>query len=401
MAPGMNFVELANNVVLDCRSGTSVNVDISNLNEGWLEFDGNISGSAAINLLDTAGNEIDIYGNNSSWTGGLNVYGNSYVYAGTDTALGTGPLTFGNSSAATVYFETNNPSIGSLNDNNTAPYSSLNFDSGSPSQLTINQTQDGTYSGHISGNGSLVKSGTAALTLTGSNDYSNGTYLNQGTLVAGSSSALGTGTGYFNGGKLNIASGVILTNPLDLTNGGTLSGNGTIGSAITAGTGVIIAPGNSPGNLTFSAGLTLADGGTINFQVQNANGPAGTGYDLITVSGGVLNLTASSHTLLFNLSFINSDGLDGTPSNFNPTNSYSWMFATSNSAITGFDPNQFQLATSGTSSTVTGTFTFSESGDQHSLYINFSPVPEPSTYALLTLGLGIAVLPLLRRRRVR
>jgi hypothetical protein len=134
--------------------------------------------------------------------------------------------------------------------------------------------------------------------------------------------------------------------------------------------------------------------------VQDANGPAGTGYDLINVSGGLLNLTAAANTLTFNLVSLLANGNSGDAVNFNAANNYSWTFATSASAITGFSAGQFHLdASSFTNNLAGGTFSFSLSSDQKSLLLNFAPVPEPSTWALLATGLGTVVLVSRRRRR--
>src|SRR5262249_53675283 len=51
-----------------------------------------------------------------------------------------------------------------------------------------------TFSGTISGSGSLVKEGEGTLMLSGNNSYTGGTLVNEGTLAVGSSTALGTGT---------------------------------------------------------------------------------------------------------------------------------------------------------------------------------------------------------------
>lgn len=268
--------------------------------------------------------------------------------------------------------------------------------------LTISTSSSDSFTGVISGAGGLVKTGSGTQTLGGSNTYGGGTTVNQGTLVYGAAGAFGSGGVTLNGGSISVGSGLTLTNSLTFSGSAiVLGGNGTIGSAITADSHVVISPGNSPGNLTFSAGLTLASGGAISFQVYNANGPAGTGYDLITVSGGTLALTASANSITFNLVSIDGGNNSANAINFNPASSYSWTFATSaNSLITGFNPNQFNLVNGFTNNLAGGTFSFSESVDQHSLLLNFTPaaVPEPSTWALLVAGLG-AVTVISRRRR--
>ena len=70
--------------------------------------------------------------------------------------------------------------------------------------LTFEQAKDGYYAGTISGAGSLIKTGSAALTLAGNNTYEGGTVLKGGTLEITSDASLGAKTGSvtFDGGKL-------------------------------------------------------------------------------------------------------------------------------------------------------------------------------------------------------
>ena len=63
-----------------------------------------------------------------------------------------------------------------------------------------------------------------------------------------------------------------------------------------------------------------------------------------------------------------------------------------------FDPDAFVLDTSLFSSDAAlgGSFTIFQEGNQ--IMLGFTPVPEPSTYALMALGLGFVVWSLRRRR---
>jgi hypothetical protein len=66
-------------------------------------------------------------------------------------------------------------------------------------------------------------------------------------------------------------------------------------------------------------------------------------------------------------------------------------------SLTGFNAADFTIDTSNFVNGVSGTPFLTS--DASNIYINFTPVPEPSTYALLGLGLGAVLFPVLRRRK--
>ena len=341
-------------------------------------------------------NTIALSGDNAALALDFNVHNGTLVFA-SDTAAGTGAITLINNDdrIGEISFTSAAPAMGNLyGDGGTYVHLS------SGTQLTVNQTSDGTYNGTIDGAGGLIKSGAASLALTGTNLYGGGTFINQGTLLASNGDALGSGTVTINGGSLSLGAGVVLANPLAFGGaGGLLGGNGTFGSAITVGSHVVLSPGNSPGTLTFTAGLTLAGGGTLEFQVQDATGSPGAGYDLLSVSGAPLTVSAApGNVFTLVLQSLDAGGNPGGAMNFNAANTYSWTFATSSGGIAGFAASAFILDASSFAGTLGGTFDVAETGN--SLVINFTPaaVPEPSSLLLLAVGLAATLAIGVRRR---
>jgi outer membrane autotransporter protein/CSLREA domain-containing protein len=179
---------------------------------------------------------------------------------------------------------------------------------GSGAKLLFDQPGAGTFSGDITGGGSLPvtefsveKLGAGTLTLTGTNSYVGGTRVNAGTLrgdtlslqgditlasgtslvfdqsFAGAFTGLlvgdgalekrGTGTvvltqdlagglGFFDGsttiagGRLEVATGAVLPGDVSILSGGALGGTGMVNGLVTANAGGAISPGDSIGTLT-------------------------------------------------------------------------------------------------------------------------------------------------------
>ena len=134
----------------------------------------------------------------------------------------------------------------------------------------------------LSGTGSLVKDGTATLTL-------------------GGSSPLFTGTTTINGGTL-LVDGSQPNSPITANSGTTLGGSGTVGTVTT--TSATISPGDSPGVLSASGDVTFDSSSTFKVELDGSN-PGTGGYDQLNVTGTV-NLAGS--TLSRSLGFTPLDG---------------------------------------------------------------------------------------------
>ncbi|HAK7396165.1 TPA: fibronectin-binding autotransporter adhesin ShdA [Salmonella enterica] len=108
------------------------------------------------------------------------------------------------------------------------------------------QVGEGELENTLSGSGSLMKTGTGELTLSGDNSYSGGTTITDGTLTADHADSLGTGA-VANSGVLQVGEG-------ELEN--TLSGSGSL---VKTGTGELTLGGDN----SYSGDTTIADGTLI------------------------------------------------------------------------------------------------------------------------------------------
>ncbi|MEO6874900.1 MAG: autotransporter-associated beta strand repeat-containing protein [Opitutaceae bacterium] len=347
--------------------------------------------NSGFNKIDA--NTVTLSGDNSDFDGRMDVRNGTLIF-GADTSAGTGDLVLDdfNGSHGNAIFTSNNPTMGSL-----SGYSDTTLDLG-PGTLTINQTNGGTFSGTIIGGGSLVKAGGATLTLEGDNTYAGNTTITGGTLVAGSNSSL-QGLVTLNGGTLSLIPGITLSNPVAFgASGGMLSGSGTFTAPITIGTNAVVSPGDPVGLMTFSGGVTMAPSGTFNVNMESAAAARGVGYGTIDVTGGLVFNATLGNPFTISLHSFDTYGNQGNDvSDFNNTSGYTWLIAHSDS-LTGFDPANVVIDTAGfTNNFGIGGFYVNTVGND--LFLNFSPVPEPSTYALLSLGLGAVLFPTLRRRK--
>ncbi|ENH5502166.1 fibronectin-binding autotransporter adhesin ShdA [Salmonella enterica] len=139
------------------------------------------------------------------------------------------------------------------------------------------QVGEGELENTLSGSGSLVKTGTGELTLSGDNDYSGGTTISGGTLTADHADSLGTGA-VANSGVLQVGEG-------ELEN--TLSGSGSL---VKTGTGELTLSGDND----YSGGTTIDDGVLI---AANVNALSGGDVD----NSGTLMLDANGAFELANI----------------------------------------------------------------------------------------------------
>jgi autotransporter-associated beta strand protein len=241
--------------------------------------------------------------------------------------------------------------------------------------LTVNGSGNTLISSIISGipaGSTLTKDGSGTLTLTGSNIYTRGTTVSDGTLLVNNTSGSGTGTG-----------SVTVTNA-----GTTLGGTGTMTGAVTVNAGAIIAPGNGGNNTAIltTGALTLAS--TSNFRVDINGTTVGTGHDRLNVATGGVTITGSN--LVVTVGTTLSVGQTFTILNKVAAGAITGTFAgiPQGGTVVGSDGTVFSVSyTSGTG------------GNDILLTVVAAPVPESSTW--FSGALAIAGLAFTQRRRLR
>ena len=353
-------------------SGVSLSGVISGT--GGLQINGTVKSSGT--NLDTAG-IVKLSGANT-FTGDTRVYSgtlllgaasgtNSVALQNSTLNLGagdTGTVGFGVSSTTTITAAT----VGGLSGSRNLALQNI---AASPAAVALsvgNNNKSTTYSGTMSGSGSLTKIGTGTLTLTGANTFTGATTVNAGTLILGVS---GTGS---------LASAVTVK-------AGTLGGSGSTTGNVTIGDGsgsgdAIIAPGNSAGTFTTAGSLSLLSDAKYSFEL---NGATATGDKLVANGVSIASGATFEFTLL--------SGVSG----LTVGQTYTVVDNTGVGNISGTFTN---LTAGGTFDAGNGlTFTVSGASNVYGndLVLTVATVPEPSTIALAGLGLALV----LYRRRTR
>lgn len=247
-----------------------------------------------------------------------------------------------------------------------------------------------TLTGVVSGSGTFGKTGAGSLVLSGNNTHTGTTAVQAGTLVV---------------------NGTLASTNTMVQNGATLGGSGSLARA-TVQQGGTISPGNSPGTLTLTNGLVWNGGGNYNWQIYDANGAAGTGWDLIDVTGGSWDINGLSAGTPFKINLWSLSAADpdtsGMAANFDGSLNYSWKILAANSISGTFNTNLFTIntgAVNGTAGFVGSSGLFSLAVDENNdLFLNYTPggsqpVPEPGTWVAAALLAGAAGFVRWRKRR--
>jgi len=274
-SPSVNL----NGGMLRVDSNALLGVSSINVNGGGL---GNASGtnatvSNAINLVGnlTATSDLGLTlsgvlsgsGNLVKTGTGTVILNAANTYTG-NTTLTAGILTLGNAGALSAQALNVN---GASTLSTTSAMTVGNDISLNGANLTVNSSSAQTLSGAVSGTGSLTKTGSADLTLSGANNFGGGLNINSGKLILGNAGAVGAGTiaaGVGGTGALDTSSAQTLSNLVQLNGNLTLTGSNalTLAGKI-SGTGGLIKSGTNTLTLSgandFTGNSTLGGGNLV------------------------------------------------------------------------------------------------------------------------------------------
>jgi len=349
---------------------------------GTLRLDGGTLALGGGVITANSGGTVE-YNNTTVNNGFLRGAGTHTLLAGGSNVL-NGVTTYNSTSVLQAGAATfNNFSNGGKLTNNAA--ASINGGSNNSSGvINVNGTlgtADFTSNGVINVNsgGTLSNAGSDLVLGGGSRTYVN----------AGGTLAAAAGTSIELNGALLVNNGV-MSGRTNVNYGSTAKGSGVFGSIVVT-DGGHFSPGNSPGLATVN-GLVFGAAGNYRFEINDANGAAGVGFDYVS-NLGTLGFEAGTtpgsqfHIELASLDLANAAGL---ALNFDPARSHDFTLVHSALGITGFNADAIVVDTSAFLNPVNGgSFSVFQQGNDLMLHYAAVPVPEPSVAALLLAGLGV------------
>ncbi len=207
-------------------TGSILDSNVSN--DGILAFDRSdsvgfnsvISGSGKV--IQRGSHTLTLYGDNS-FSGGLDVESGIAKAGIVDHAFGSGVLNV--VAGATADLDDFNTTTGGLSGAGNVELRTAT--------LTLEQSDETTFSGTIDGMGGLNKNGSGKLTLSGANSYSGATEVNGGFLIQGSAGALSSASSSYSVGSAGtLELGGFNTDMASLTNQGAVDFGGLGGTIL-------------------------------------------------------------------------------------------------------------------------------------------------------------------------
>ena len=396
---------ISNPIEMALTSGT---LNIGTTSGNTLVLNGPITGTGDVNFAvgSAGGAGTTVLGAQSTFSGNVTVNSSATTGVhrlGIDNALPTtAGVTFG-ATGGSIDLAGFDQTIASLGGGGAGAGGVVNS-SADVSRLTINGAGNGSYAGRIGSPGKaaieLVKDGAGTQTLTGSNAYTGATRVLAGTLALSGAGAIPGST------LIDVRSGATfdvsgLATPFGLGSGQTLAGVGTVNGPVALATGTV-APGvtGAAGGIgTLTMGVTTLGSATLALQMTNASAGAGVGWDLLQTTS--LTLPGDGEVFTIDLSSVLGDGSAGPAVGFDPAAAASWRIIGATGISGSFLANRFSVTTGGFANSLGGgSFAVSDSGsDGTGLYLTFTPVPEPSTIALVGIGGVLAGWRMRNRRR--
>ncbi len=280
-------------------SGGTVALGGGQLTVGSGAFAGVISGAGS--LVKGGSGILALSGGNTY--GGATTISDGTLRLGRTNALPTGTsVALANAAGATLDLAGYNQTIAALNGGG-ASGGTVALGGG---QLTVGS---GSFEGVIMGSGSLEKTGSGTLVLSGVNTYAGSTTISSGTLQLGGNNRLPTGTSV----TLANAAGATLdlagyNQTVAVLNGGGSAG-GTI--ALGGGTLTVSSSGSFAGTITGNGSLVKSGSGTLSLSGQNHyTGPTSVTGGKLLVNGLHLNggnYTVETGALLGGVGYIGAD----------------------------------------------------------------------------------------------
>jgi autotransporter-associated beta strand protein len=348
-----------------------------------------VSGGSLL-LNNTSQTVASLQFSSGSLSGSLTLGGLGSAWTGGGSFSGSGTLTVANTANLAVSGTGDRDFNGyNIVNQGTVNWSGANLRAGGGSVFTNSGTINDTNTGAVgislypdtsnfsfANSGNYTKSGGAITTISIP-------FANTGNVtVTGTGSTLRfTGTYTQTAGSLSVGSGALARFDSNVTLAGAVTGAGTVQAPTVTVSGEL-RPGSSPGSLTINGNLTLAATSALLIEIGGTT--QGTDYDFLSVTGNA-SLGGDLRVTLVN----------GFSSSIN--SGHNFTILTAGSAPSG----SFANITNQRVSLFSGIGSFQVSFSGNSVVLSdFTPIPEPSTWALLGLGSALTLLSTLRRRSV-